>query len=630
MLQFMRNRASSWMIKGILLIIVLAFIFMGVGNFRDRNDVAAATVNGKKISLNEFQDRYYYLMDDVRRQFGNNLNDDILGMLKLKEQAMEQLISETLLLQKSVELGFQVSDQELSDTIRQMSYFQQDGRFNHELYGRILERNRMTPEMFEQKQRQDMLTQKVRQLIIDSVKVSEDEARRWYDWQNTEIKIKAAVFKPEKFVQATPSEEALEQYFDENKEKYKAGEKTRITYMPFNPDNYTESVTVEADEIQQYYDDKQDTYRTEKTIDVSHILIKVDEDAPEATVSAKQAEIMEVYEKVTSGQDFADCAREYSEDTSSSEGGVLGVFKKEELVPAFAEKAFSMEVGEISEPVLTQFGWHIIKLDKINAASVTELAEVKQDIRKALAIGGAREMAYDAALSAFDAAINSNSIKQAAEQLGVEAQTTPLFLRTDKLEGLSGSSELVQQAFNLLEGDLSDVVEVGGVYYLFQVDQRQAPQVPELEVVSEQVKEDLTLQMREEKARTEAEAFLKALLEGATFDTAAKRKRGGVITSDYFKRQDSVPAIGNEPEISQKAFLLSSDNRIAAEVIKGVEGYYVVRLEDRRQPAEDAFAGEKVQTTMQLMQLKKEDAFSAWLSAMKAESEITRDERFLK
>jgi len=95
MLQFMRNRASSWMIKGILLIIVLAFIFMGVGNFRDRNDVAAATVNGKKISLNEFQDRYYYLMDDVRRQFGNNLNDDILGMLKLKEQAMEQLISET-------------------------------------------------------------------------------------------------------------------------------------------------------------------------------------------------------------------------------------------------------------------------------------------------------------------------------------------------------------------------------------------------------------------------------------------------------------------------------------------------------------------------------------------------------
>jgi peptidyl-prolyl cis-trans isomerase D len=631
MLQFMRQRASSWIIKGILSIIVLAFIFMGVGNFRNQNNVTAATVNGDDISVTQFQDRYYTLMDSARQQFGNQLNDEILKMLNLKERALDQLITETLLLQKAAEIGFQVSDRELSDTIRNMAVFQRDGRFSPDLYNAILKRNRLTPEGFEQLQKREMLIQKVKQLIDDSVKISDDEARSWFDWQQAEIKIKVAVFKPRDFLDVNPSEDALKKYFDEHKEKYRTQEKTQITYIRFDPEEFTAQVTVNEDEVRQYYEDHISDYSTEKTVEASHVLIKVDENAPEATVSAKEAEAMKIYEMVTSGgKDFAAVAKEYSEDSGSAyKGGSLGKLKKNEVVAPFAEKVFSMEPGEISRPLRTRFGWHVIKVDKVNEASVTPLSEAAADIKKKLALEKARNLAYQEALSVFDTAIDKDSVEKAAEASNRKAETTPLFTRTDSLEGIPESGDLIRQAFDLLDNEISDVFETGGSYYLFQVVQRVAPDVPALASVREQVLKDLSAQMREEAARKAAEDFLETLEDGKTMEDAAENTSAELITSDFFKRQAPIPGIGNEPELSRESFLLSPEKRLADKVIDGSKGYYVVYLEDRRSPSAESFAAEKDNVRAQLMQLKKQDAFSAWLSAMKAESKIKRNERIL-
>ena len=631
MLQFMRQRASSWIIKGILSIIVLAFIFMGVGNFRNQNNVTAATVNGDEISVTEFNDRYYVLLDSARQQFGNQLNDEILKMLNLKEQALDQLIMETLMLQKAVSLGFQVSDQELSDTIRGMSVFQRNGSFSPDLYNSILKRNRLTPESFEQLQKKEMLLQKVKQLIDDSVKVSEDEARTWYDWQQAEVKIKAALFKPGDFSQITPSEDALKEYFEEHKEEYRTSEKTQITYIRFNPEEFTSQVTVSDDEMLQYYNDHRDDFRTDKTVEVSHILIKVAANAPEATVSAKEAEAMKIFDMVTSGeQDFAAVAKQYSEDAGSAfKGGSLGKFKKDELVAPFAEKAFSMEQNEISRPVRTSFGWHIIKVDKINEASVTPLPVAKVEIQKTLALEKARELAYEEALNVFDAAIDKGSVEQAAEQFKRDAETTPLFSRTDSLEGVPASGDLISQTFDLLEDEISDVVEAGGSYYLFQVVQRVAPEVPDLAAVRDAVLEDLSTQMRDTAAKEAAEAFLAAVEDGKSMEAAAENTPAEIITSDYFKRQAPIPEIGNEAELSREAFLLTPEKPLADNVITGSKGYYVIYLEDRRLPEQASFAAEKDKVMTQLLQVKKQDVFSEWLSAMKAESEIKRNERIL-
>ena len=631
MLQFMRQRASSWMIKAILSIIVLAFIFMGVGNFGDREEVPAAVVNGEAISATQFQDRYFLLLDNARRQLGNQLNDEILKMMDLKGQAMEQLISETLLLQKADELGFKISDRELSDHIRRLPFFHQDGQFNKALYNNVLQRNRLTPEMFEQLQRRELLTQKVRGLIEDGVKVSDDEIRRWYDWQNAEVKIKATVFNPDDFVQVTASDEALAQYFEENREQYTTQEKTQITYIVFDPDDFVSEVAVTDDEIRQYYDDNRETYSTEKTVEASHILLRVAADAPETTVAARQAEAVKIYDLINAGRDFADCAREYSEDTASAaKGGALGPFKKQELVAPFAEQAFAMKAGEISRPVRTQFGWHIIRVDKVNEASEKSLAEVRADIEKLLARRQARNLAYDAALEAFDTAVDKSDLDQTAAALGLKSRTTPFFSRTDKLDGVVDGAALIQQSFDLPEGEISDVVEAGGRYYLFRVDKRQAPEVPELKAVKERVTADLTAQLRKEAAREAAEDLLATIRQGTAFDEAAAAAKAAVITTDFFERGANVPELDNEPLLTREAFQLGGDNRLADKVLEGKKGYYVIYLEDRRLPVTDTFADEKGEIEKQLLRIKKEEAVTAWISALKTDSEITRDERFLK
>ncbi|MEW6076787.1 MAG: SurA N-terminal domain-containing protein [Thermodesulfobacteriota bacterium] len=633
MLQFMRQKASSWIIKALLSLIVLAFIIsMGVGSYRNRDDIAAAaTVNGEEISVTQFQERYYVLLDNVRQQFGNQLNEELLKMMNLKERALDQLISETLLVQKAKELGFDVSDRELSRSIKEMSLFQRDGKFNKAQYNGILQRNRLTPEIFEQQLRRDMLTRKVRDLITDNIKVSEDEARRWYDWQHSKIKIKVAVFGPENFLPLSPSEDEIGRYFTENKGKYKSGEKLEATYLRFNPDDYISRAAVDDAAIQQYYDDHQDIYQKEKTVDVSHILFKVDENASQETAAAKETEATKVYDMVTSGQDFAACAKQYSEDTSSSAGGKLGTFTREELVAPFADQAFSMEAGEISRPVRTLFGWHIIKLDRVTEASVTPLETVRVNINKTLAQKQARDLAHEEALRLFDAAINKNSVKEAAEQNGMTPQTTPLFSMTDRLEGIPGDSEFIRQAFDLQENEISDVVEINGSYYLLQVNRRLAPEEPELVAVRDKVVADLAARMRRDEAEKAANAFLNKLQAGTGMDQAAEEAHTEIIATGYFGRGENVPELGREAELSQEAQALNSQDRFVNKVIAGQDGkYYVVWLEDRKGPEQDAFSRDKESIMSQLVQAKKQEIFNSWLSSMKAQSEITQDDRILK
>ncbi len=604
---------------------------MGVGNFRDRNNVAAATVNGTKISVNQYQDRYYMLVENTREQLGGQVDEEFIKSLNLKERALDQLISETLLRQKAEELGFRVTDRELAESIRQMSYFQQDGHFSNVLYNRVLQRNHMTPEMFEQQQRKSLLIQKIRKLIYDSVKVSLAEARSWYDWQKTEINIKLAGFVSRNYAGITPSDEALQAYFDENKEKYRTGEKTQVTYISFDPDAFVAAAEIEDSEVRQYYEDHRDDFKTEKTVDVSHILIRVEKNASEETVSAKQKQATKIYyEMIASDRDFADWAKQYSEDSSAEKGGFLGTFKEKDLSPALAEQAFSMEAGEFSPPVRTESGWHIIKVDKINDAAIQPLAEVAPEIRTKLAMKKSRDLAYETALTAFDTAINEDSVKVAADQLGLQAKTSPFFSRTDKLPGIPQSAEFVRQAFDLLDNQISDVIEAGGKFYLFQVDQRKPPEVPELNTVKDRVRKDLAAQMRQEKARADARTFLESLQEGADFDTAVEKTKAIVVTTGFFNRQQPAAGIDKEPELLRQAFLLTPDNRVPNDVIGGAGGYYVIYLEDRKPPGDDAFAAEKNQVVAKLLQIKREYAFSDWLSAMKAESEITKDERFLK
>lgn len=630
MLQFMRDRASSWMIKTVLAIIVLAFMFMGVGNFGRKANNVAATVNGEPISVRQFYDSYYKMLDMYRQQFGGALTDEMLERMNLKEKTLAQLITKTLILQKADDLGLVVSDDELAKSISHMQVFQKDGAFDNERYSRLLKHNRMTPETFEAELRQELIVNKLQDFITNSVKVSEAEAAEWYNWENSRVKIKAVCFEPDAYQDITPAQSELDAFFAEHQENYKTPEKAAIVYMLFDPADYMADVTIDPADVQADYDANITTYEVPKTVEARHILIKVDQNAPADLVAQKKQEILKIYQMVHpasgAGKDFAAAAREFSEGPSAKNGGQLGAFKKEDMVAPFAEKAFSMNAGEISEPVRTQFGWHIIKVEKINEASVRSFEQVKSDIEKKLARQKAKDLAYNAALAAFDVALDENSVEKAGAALEHKAITSPLFTRDGRLETVAGGRELVRQAFDLYEGDISDVVELSGRFCVFQVAQRLPAAVPALKDVSDQVEADLLEELRDEKAAEEAAAFLDSIMSADdSIDAAAEAAGLEMITTDFFGRRESIPSIGREPTISRAAFLLNRESPCANEVLHGKKGYYVVCLEDRELPDQDAFAEKKDTTMARLLKQKQEDVFAAWVSSLTAASEITRD-----
>ncbi|MFO8049106.1 MAG: SurA N-terminal domain-containing protein [Desulfosudaceae bacterium] len=631
MLQFMRQRASSWMIKVVLSVIVLAFVFMGVGNFGDKETTVAAKVNGEVVSATAFQNRYYDLLERVRRQFGDNLDDDMLERLNLKKQAMDQVVNEKIVAQQAAEYGLRVTDQELAQSISAISAFQKDGRFDRTLYNRVLQHNRMMPETFERRQRQQLLIDKMHAIITDGVKVAEDEARRWYNWQNTRLKINFVFFNPESYQDVAPSEEAVVEFFEEHQQDYQSPARVKIAYLVFAPEQYTDQATVSDYEIEEYYQDNQDNYGSEKTVEASHILIQVAGDAPEELVEQKRQEALEIYNRIRGGQDFAAAAREYSEGPSASEGGRLGAFKKDEMVTPFAEKAFSMEAGQVSQPVRTRFGWHLIRVEKVNPAEVKSLADVKDEIRERLARTKARDLAYEAALDAFDRALDENSLPEAARSLDLTAETTPLLSRREQIKNIPDSDQLLREAFELSAGDISDVVEIDGDYYLFQVEERRESRVPELETVRARVESDLIETMRDEKAAAAAADLLAEAQSSNRQSLAEAADKAGltVQTTDYFKRGERVPEIGQVPSLSATAFQLTGDNPVADEVLAGQDGYYVISLADRQFPDEEEFVENRDQTVASLRRQKKNQAFEQWLNAVKAQSDIFIEERFL-
>ena len=199
MLHLMRKHAGSWMIKVVLGVIVVVFVFWGVGSYRSGKGNRIAVVNGEAIALEEYRGTYEQLLEQYRRQFGNALDQKLLKTLNLKEQALNRLIDRRLLLQSADRLNLHVTDEAVVEAIQNIEAFQENGQFVPGRYQRLLAVNRMTPEIFEENMRRDVLVQKTQGFILGSAKVSEAEVLESFQWREKQVSIDYVLFKPSSY-----------------------------------------------------------------------------------------------------------------------------------------------------------------------------------------------------------------------------------------------------------------------------------------------------------------------------------------------------------------------------------------------------------------------------------------------
>jgi peptidyl-prolyl cis-trans isomerase D len=629
MLSLMRQKAGSWVIKAILFAIVVVFVFWGVGSFDDRGGGNVATVNGETISFDEFNQSYNMLLDQYMRTFGNNLTDEMLKALNIKRQALDRIIDQRLLMEEARRLGLRISDEELVAAIQAIPAFQNNGAFDPVRYEALLASNRLTPEMFEMNHRETMLIEKLQNILSSSVKVADPEAKEWYDWNEAEVDIRYVHFDPSTYTEISTSDEALAEFYEEHKEQYKTEKKRKAHFVRFAPAAFMDKVAVSDEEVREYFDANPEQFKQEKTVEARHILIKADQNAAEEVVEAAQKRAREAYNKAKEGADFAELAKTYSEGPTKDRGGFLGAFRKDAMVTPFAEKAFAMAAGEISEPVRTQFGWHVIKVEKINPASIKTFEEAAPDIRAKLRLEQSKSAAYDEAETLFDAAFEGDDLLQIAKSQQRQAETTPLFAEKNPPSNIPNAKAFATEVFALSLMEISEVKEIGDEFFLIQVAEEVLPEVKPMDAVKEQVRVDLEVQLREERAQKEAEAFLEKLKDDAALETIAAEEGLTVNSTGYFKRNKGVGEMALEQEVNQAAFKLSSERRVADQVLKGRNGYYVIELKDRKLPEEGGFADQKEQIVNMLLQQKQQKTMQALVKQLRDDSDISISQGFL-
>ncbi|MBT9439539.1 MAG: peptidyl-prolyl cis-trans isomerase [Desulfobacterales bacterium] len=634
MLRFLRQSATSWLIKIILGAIVIVFVFWGVGSFRSQRKDRVALVNGETITSKEYGEAYNNIIERLRQRLGNNLNDDMIKMLDVKSQALNMLIDKKLMFQEAAKLNLRVTNDELADTIRQIEAFQTNGNFDSQIYKNVLNQNRLTPEEFEFIQKESIIIEKIRSFILSNVKVSEQEAIEWFKWENTSVNVDFVLFEPGRYDDINPTSDEISSFFENHKESYKADAMIKVRFLRFDPDAYSSVVKITNEEIQDYYESNIEKFKTQKTVEARHILIKLDQSSNPETVEKKRKTALDILKLAREGIDFAELAKQYSEGPSKDRGGYLGEFKKNAMVKPFAEKAFQMKAGEISEPVRTQYGWHIIKVEKVNEETGVSFKDAEDKIRKKLVEERAKNLAYEEAEAVYDASFEGDDLTKNAEARGLDIVTTDFFTKNSGPNtGIKNRSAFASYAFNLSLMEIGDIQDFEDGYYIIQLIEKIPEKIPELKDVEEKVRIDLIKQMRDEKANKDANELLVALKdnkspEDTKWDTECKKLNLTATATGFFKRNSSIPYIGFDQNISQAAFKLSNENMLPEAPVKGKKGYYIIKFRDRKEPGLNGFEEEKEKIKEKLLKQKMLKTFDAWLSSIRNKSVISIEKSF--
>lgn len=631
MLDLMRKKAGTWVVKFILGAIIIVFSFWGVGSYRAQRGNRVAVVNGQSVTLDEYRSVYDRLLNQFRQRFGEDVNQDLIKALKLERQALDQVIAQKLLHEEAVRMDFRITDDELARTIRAQPFFRTAGSFDPNRYKSVLSANRMTPETYEETQREAMLQDKLRAFVVNGVKVSDLEARKWYDWSQASLRIDYVLVDPAAMGDSlTPKEADLRKFYQENRSDYETPPQVRARFVRFLPAEFKSQAVITPEEIADYYDTHGNEFKIKETVDARHILVRLEEEASESEVAIAQKKAEEIYRKAVAGEDFATLARTYSDGPSRENGGRLGAFSRGSMVKAFEEKAFSMNVGDISKPLRTRFGLHVIKVEKKTPATEMTLAEATAQIRETLAEERAKTLAYDAADAFYEASFDGDDLGELAAAREMRAEETTFFAKAEGPAQVTDKARFAEVAFSLPVNEISDVQEMSDGYFIIQLLERRPASLPAFEVVSDLVQKDWLAKQKDAKARAEAGKILEVLEKGDKALAAIAEQMGLMsATTDFFQRHGAIPGIGYEPALSAEAFRLTPEKPWGKEVIKGGKGYFVIELKDRKKPDEDGFEKAREQIVQQLLMQKQNQVYSDLVADLRQRAEVKIEAGFL-
>jgi len=624
MLKYFRNRKSlGWLVGAfLLLIVILAFVLLYIPDFLTPTGVAGsgevAWVEGTPISSQEFLRSYRAQEQQYRRQLGDQFSPDLMRQLGFDNLILRQLVQNQILFLEAERQGLSVTDQEVSEFIVGLPAFQTDGKFiGRDAYLSLLARNSLNASQFEAQLRQDLMRQKLQSLVTDGIVVPEADLEEEYRRRNEKLRLEYAfVPKAEFESQVQVTDEEARSYFDDNKKKFERPVQRKARFITLTPQLFASAVSVSDREVERNYQQNSSRYATGDQVAASHILFKTGPDTDEEAVRKKAEAVLA---QAKAGADFAELARQHSEDTSAENGGDLGQFGQGQMVPEFEAAAFALQEGEVSDLVRSTYGYHIIKLNGRQPAFTRPLESVRDEIRSTLTQEKARESMENAIESAAEKLRASGSVDAlSAEYPVLVPQETAFFGRGETLPQLGNSPEATKAAFETEIGQVSSSIRLGNGYAFLQVLEERPAGMPDFEEVKEEARNQLREQKVRELARARAEALRDTLLtEGA--DKAGVK----LLSTESFFRGSQLPEAGRSTEVNSRAFTLSPGELSAP--LSADNGFVLVRVLEKTGFSPDDYAAQRSGFLEQMANEQRLRVWNAFVESLTARYDVRVD-----
>lgn len=582
MLSAIRSKATSLISYVLIGAICLSFALWGINSyFEGATQVDVAVVNGDEISYEHYQNQLRNRQQQMRQMFQNNLPEDYFDTPGFKRQALDSLVNELLLNQTIAERGYTLGDSALAQRITSNEAFHTDGKFDEERYRRLLVSNNWTVQSFEAAQRQQGAFEQIQSAIQQSFYVDDKELNEILALQKQKRHAQYILIENNSFDPEVSEQEITEQY-ESYPDLYKTEEQVKLDYIVLSADTLRQQ-SIPDEEVRLYYEENKTAFSNPETRRASHILVKPESGTESAEQQALQ-KANQLIAQIRDGGDFAVIAKEQSDDRgSANSGGDLGIITTGIMEQAFEDAVFNLGLNEISEPVKTDFGYHIIKITELVEEQVPSFDEVKEQISEQLLQDNAIEQFIQNAETFRNLAFeNPGDLAPISDQLGLEIQLSDWVSRSTGT-GVAENPVVRDAAFTpevLDEGLNSEVIELdeNSLLILRKNDFRAAQSKP-LDEVKQQITVLLKSQKSQEMAQNRGEELLTRLQEDP--DSWEQVTEVEELTPVELAETRDAAQAGNEQVISEVIFEQPRPQQ-GSPIIDGISlpsGYAIYRLE---------------------------------------------------
>jgi peptidyl-prolyl cis-trans isomerase D len=545
MLQTIRDKITGIVAILFLGAIAVVFVFWGI-DFQSGAQTYAAKVGRERIPTETVRRAWQQRQSQLMQMMRDELPPDLV---KSQQAALlDQFVQESLLKQRAERFGYRVSDQELAQRVMEVPAFQVDGKFSKDRYNAMLRNSGLTETAFEEELQSGLLIEQLRNAVVESAFVTPHELDRRYAMEKQEREIDYALIPAANFAASTSiTDEQVQKWYEENKSNYLLPETVDLQYVELTRERAEAGIQITEQGLKDYYEQVKDRFTTQERRHGRHILITVGEGIDDAAARAKAEELTA---KAKAGGDFAQLAKENSKDPGSAQqGGDLGWAERGMFVGPFEDALFAMSPGEIRGPVKSDFGYHVLKLEEVEAGHAQTFDEARAEVEAEYRTERAQNIFYDESQKLADLAFSAlTELDSVAKAMKLEVKTVTGFTREGGGE-FGDEPSVIEAAFSedvIERRQNSPLVTVGEDRALvLRVTDHKAAEPRPLESVSAQIREQLKTQRMREAAAAQGAFAMARLQKGEPWANVTSALHLGAVGKRFMTRQDGVapPAV---------------------------------------------------------------------------------------